>query len=74
MSESFLPIDNGTRVITTALDKEFEGEWVDEVIQSKKWGVGGVIVSSYHATRHVYKVEHDDHSVSAYISTEFEIV
>jgi hypothetical protein len=75
MSEEELdPKPNGMRIKTTELDSSQEKNWGPGVLDDKRWGVEGVIKSSYLAFLYIYLVVHDDGSEAPYLASEFTAV
>lgn len=73
--EEWPPLKPGTRVRTTQINEDMVGEWSDEALASKQWGVTGEIVAHHDSHGLSYEVRHDgDGSIGHYDPSEFEVI
>ncbi len=71
--EKWPPLDNGTQVKTTKKSTS-DGEWTEEALANRKWGVKGVIIHYHDSHGLCYEVRHEDGTVGAYEPSEFEVL
>lgn len=69
------PIDPGTRVITTQLDKQACSSYDSSSLAEKRWGVTGTVKTHSDGDGLCYHVEHDiDHTEGWYEPSEIKIL
>ena len=66
------PIDVGTKITTTEANPEVD-DWTEEALQSRQWGVRGVVLTHHDSHGLCYEVQHKDGSVGHYDPSEIDV-
>ena len=67
-------ISPGTPVKTTEENLNLRGEWTQEALLGRKWGLKGVVVTHHDSHGLCYEVRHEDGSVGCYDPSELEVI
>ncbi|MBT5808190.1 hypothetical protein HOI18_02840 [Candidatus Uhrbacteria bacterium] len=73
-ASSLSPLLTGTLVVTTEENKSLRGEWEEDTLKMRVWGIAGQIVGHSDSHGLCYDVEHTDGTRASYDSTEFDVV